>query len=469
MPIQTAINNRSPETKQIQLWEFAPTRNYVLPINYTQSKVHHLWHYLSGLLGKTADPQVPFKRDDELDLLPRERLARLIPLPAWDGAVDALEAQLQHWLAQEATAVPVKIVIGQPYSGCSQIVEQLGERLQCEAMAPPSTVQILGDPQSYFDHWPQPASEKIWVLPHLERCYLRHANGLTLIRRLLDQALSGELGRGLIACDSWAWAYFQQIIPLHDAETLTLQAFDGDRLRHYLTANSSVVSAKPVYCFNARSGSEILGDAETEKNALPIEFVEIAAQSRGNLTIALHYWRTRLRCQPDEALLELDDDDGATSSLGAPDLHTSSDAATLASCAAFGQAGASVQSRPSSAAASKTVASSNASESVNKHDEWRGKRRTVWLGAMPTDPVLPPGDVEEFAILLHTLLLHGGLNESVGDELMPYSAVYIRRLLGLLSQYRIVEKTDERWHVCPGAYAMVRRLLCSRSYLADTF
>lgn len=40
---------------------------------------------------------------------------------------------------------------------------------------------------------------------------MRHAGGLTLVRRLLERAVSGQLGRGLIGCDSWAWAYLQKV------------------------------------------------------------------------------------------------------------------------------------------------------------------------------------------------------------------------------------------------------------------
>jgi small conductance mechanosensitive channel len=41
---------------------------------------------------------------------------------------------------------------------------------------------------------------------------------------------SGRLGKGIIGCDSWAWAYLQWVWPLAQPEALTMQAFDGEKL-----------------------------------------------------------------------------------------------------------------------------------------------------------------------------------------------------------------------------------------------
>jgi hypothetical protein len=39
-------------------------------------------------------------------------------------------------------------------------------------------------------------------LPKLEQYYLRHTNEPELMRRLLIQAVSGQLGKDMIECDS---------------------------------------------------------------------------------------------------------------------------------------------------------------------------------------------------------------------------------------------------------------------------
>ncbi|WP_299310510.1 hypothetical protein [uncultured Halomonas sp.] len=72
--------------------------------------------------------------------------------------------------------------------------------------------------------------------PRLERCFLRHAEGLAGVRRLVEQALAGRLGPGIIGCDSWAWAYLQHTLALPEGQAFTLQPFDGADLDRYFAA-----------------------------------------------------------------------------------------------------------------------------------------------------------------------------------------------------------------------------------------
>ena len=76
-----------------------------------------------------------------------------------------------------------------------------------------------------------------WVFPCLERAYLRHPEGLTMVRRFLANAYAGNLGRGIIGCDSWAWAFLRHVWRGRVPVTVTLQAFDETRLaRHFRQA-----------------------------------------------------------------------------------------------------------------------------------------------------------------------------------------------------------------------------------------
>ena len=70
------------------------------------------------------------------------------------------------------------------------------------------------------------------VLPHLEHCFLRHYDGLTLLRRLLDHIFSRSR-RWLVGCDSWAWAYLSKALKVDTVfpTPFILEAFDQERLK----------------------------------------------------------------------------------------------------------------------------------------------------------------------------------------------------------------------------------------------
>ena len=75
-------------------------------------------------------------------------------------------------------------------------------------MSPPPYEAVLSGDDRWLADLGEPGGP--WVLPELERCFLRHAAGLSLVRKVLERAASGHLAAGLIGCDSWAWAYLQR-------------------------------------------------------------------------------------------------------------------------------------------------------------------------------------------------------------------------------------------------------------------
>ena len=86
------------------------------------------------------------------------------------------------------------------------------------------------------------------VLTHLEHCYLRHYDGLTMLRRLLEIMLSHRR-RWLVRCDSWAWAYFRRVFKV-DAmlrSPWVLAPFSQERLRVWLPEVAQGTS-KPAIC-----------------------------------------------------------------------------------------------------------------------------------------------------------------------------------------------------------------------------
>lgn len=396
----------SDSSARTPLWQFVPPGDYTVPAVQIQKAAVEAWLSLQNIFRRKNSAAATFKAEQDLRALPQVRLEHLVPPLPWDDAATALDAALQDWLVAGSAATCVKFVVGQPFCGHAEIVSLLGARHRGTEVAPPSIEQILSNDESWFDSWTLPAN--FWVLPKLEHCYLRHASGLNLVRRLLCLATNGDLGQGVIGCDSWAWAYLQRIFPLPQAAAITLQAFDANRLQDLFYDQMRSRAQQKIHCFNAKNNQKILGPS-AEQEQLQEEFVELAAHCRGNVAVATTYWRQRLRCLPDEDAA-VDDEKTATRT---------------------------------------------------------GEQ--VWVAGMPPEPELPIGNEEDFFLLLHSMLLHGGLPESLLGELLPFSATRCLGLLGQLQQSGIACCANGRWQVRETAYAMVRRLLSARDYLSDSF
>jgi hypothetical protein len=251
------------------------------------------------------------------------------------------------------------------------------------------------------------------VLPALERCFLRHAAGLSLARQILDRAASGRLGTGLIGCDSWAWAYLQRVFPVPQLPALTLQAFDGRRLTELFLRLSLSNGAGAVRFRNARTGASVLPDPEAlESGSFDVsrELRQLAAHCRGNPGIAWRYWRQRLRAEPESEEAE------------------------------------------------------RSSEQEQSPAEW-----VVWLADLMEEQVPPAEQADDAVLILHALLLHNGLPDWLLPELLPLPTAQIASLLWRMEALGIVELADERWRVAALGYATARRMLRERTYLVDAF
>jgi hypothetical protein len=237
------------------LWELVPLEEYERPRGLEASKVKRKWTALK-LLFRTSrsGDQSRVEAEAELRALPEARLEHLLPPIDWMPAATALDEALQDWLDNELPRVPVGILVGQPYCGHALTLEAWASIQDARVIAPPDRQQILDGDLEWLDRWPAP--DRLWALPRLEHCFLRHANGLELIRRLFEKVESGALGRGVIGCDSWAWAYLQHIWPAPQSSAKTLQAFDGARLTRFFAGLGS--SARRLCFCNARTGKDVL-------------------------------------------------------------------------------------------------------------------------------------------------------------------------------------------------------------------
>ena len=405
---QTSV---APEnSQQTALWDFIPLDEYTLPTVFMQQPASNARQFFQKIFRRKKVLDGPLKKEYNFYSLPRVQLANLAPSLLWEDVAVALDTKLHDWILPDFSKGNVKFFIGQPFSGHSEIVSHLGKRHQAVEIKLPSIEQILFDEKSWFDNWP--ASENLWVLPKLERCYLRHAKGLNLIRQLLSLAVSGQLGKGLIGCASWAWAYIQRIFLLPHADAITLQAFDAERLQSLILDLMKSELNADIYYHSGRNDQKI-ADKSSEEKQLQKEFEELAAYCRGNVAVAITYWRNRLRYGPDE-----DEPDEKKMEIKTREIKS------------------------------------------GEH---------LWITAMPPEPELPGGNNDEFCILLHTILLHDGLTDSLVGELLPFSAIRCRGILGQMEQAGIVYFDNSCWQVSEIAYIAIRRLLNAHGYLTDSF
>lgn len=425
-------------------WHVVPMGDYAVPTDLSVSAIKKRWRALDRLLRDPDSEANVARTESELRALPHVRLANLVPPIDWTPASQALayavdEAHAKACMAGSHTTgsaasaggeSPVQFFIGQPYCNHAAILTDWADRHYARTLTPPSVGQILDGNTRWLDTLRKDEGHP-WVLPTLERCFLRHSKGLDLLRYFLERALAGALGPGVIGCQSWAFAFVQRIWPLPATPVLTLQAFDGLALADYFVrTHHSLDSGRRIRFLSARSGEPLVPEAKPDfspkdadphldrKQALP-ELRQLAAHCRGNPGLAWHYWRKQLRAEPEHELQELSDSEKGTNE--------------------------------------RHDGSGHASEDV------------VWVTPDLETCSLPAETGEDVAFLLHALLLHGGLPAEVLALLLPVPRGRVISQLQRLQALGVLIFESECWQVAPLAYPTVREFLLARTYLTDAF
>jgi len=400
----------APATRRRELWQFVPLADYTPPGLPASSAAANALASLKRLFqSRTDETEAPAKKEDELRSLSQMQLEHLARPIDWGTVSRALDTTLAARQPAADGAPAVTFVIGQPHCGHAEIVASWAARNDACLIDPPSHEEILAADGRWQAAWPD--NGRTFALPRLERCFLRHAGGLALVRRLLEQVARGRAGSGLIGCDSWAWPYLQRIWPVPRPDALTLQAFDGPRLLHLFAALAP--EQRHLRFRNARTGRETLS-LPLENDAVSDEIVQLAAHCRGNVGTACSYWRQRLRATPDE------DEASAAPPVPGPDTADS-------------------------------------------------RAETVWLSAGLQEPGLPTAADEDVALVLHALLLHNGLPDAALPDVLPLPHHRCVAIVLRLNQLDLLAQQDGRWTVTALGYSLVRAWLRGRDYLTDDF
>lgn len=401
------------ESQAPPIWEYVSVADYrvpAAPVAHTVKKgLAAVWELFWQ---KNTASETPFKPETDLRALSERQLTWIAPALAWDDAATALQTVLDAWLEREVK-VPIVLLVGPPYSGHADILRAWAEQQKWPLVQPPSPEDVLAGDESWF---PQPQDKDApWVFPALERAYLRHAAGIGLVRSLLDRASAGALGRGIIGCDSWAWAYLQHIWYGRVRLTLTPQAFGQERLSHIFHVLANGSRRQPVLFRQANNGHYVLPPADSATAASErSQFLSVlAAHSRGNLGVAWAIWRASLRTEPD------DEEVAAAADEEAP----------------------------------------------------RSRQQTVWVSAWEKlqYPEPPPQSGRDEAFVLHALLLHNGLSLEALQHCLPLAPNHVVETLLRLEEVGMVDPHDAVWQVTALGYPAARQFLQASGYLTDAF
>lgn len=390
------------------LWEFIDLAEYRSPQTPAARAARGRWAALKRLLWVGNDAgKAPTKAEADLCGLPRHRLETLVRPIDWMAGALALDRSL----AQRTHAGSVSFVVGPPHGSLADLLRCWAAGHGAPEVEAPTYDEILAGGRSWLAAWPSGAES--WVLPRLEHCWLRHAGGLGPVRQLLERALSGELGPGLIGCDSWAWSYLRHVAPIVTTGAVTLQAFDGRRLARLFRSLAAEGDAARLRFCDARTGSLVLSIDGEDDGAGGMELQQLAARARGNPAIARELWRARLRSEPEGG--------------------------------------------------------EESAKAVEGADDDPSARETVWVSGLRDNPELPPRLDEETTLVLHALLLHNGLTAQILAELLPVHRFRVQAVLLELAAAGIIARDGvERWRVTPPGYASVRTLLRGLGFLTDT-
>ena len=410
--------NSTPATDKTETpaWEYVSVASYKPPSAPVTYSARKRYASLRGLFQRDrSETDLPLITAENLLSLPHFQLDRLAPVPDWQSSAETLRSELDEWLHQENPVPPVLVIAGPPHSGNIETLKAWAEMYSWQTLAGPSPEQILTGDTSWLTA--QSEVDGPWVLPNLENLYLRHVDGLKLIRHFLDLACAGKIGRGIIGCDSWAWAFLSHLWHGRTPATLTLQAFDESRLTAHFQPSSDVSQSNPFLFRLSDNGYYVLPPpGENEKTSKQSNFLHIlAAHSRGILGVSRAIWRASMQAEPDEKMSE--------------------------------------------------------KEMSEKDENKEGDipHQTVWI--IPWNqlklPVLPASAGRDVAFVLHTLLLHNGLPLDILKLLLSPDQVVEN--IYWLEEEGLVEQNDSVWQVTAQGYPAARQFLESNGYLVDQF
>ncbi len=398
------------DTKPI--WQYIPYDEYSAPTAVSELLRRRFTGFRQWLRAKLGlSEQKPDSDHEKFDPAPSKLIEQLTPRLDWAPAADALVEAFDDW--PNSDKQPPRFLISPPGSGTAEVAHKFAEQCEATLIEAPSVEELLKS-DDLWEKYRQSLSEKndsVFVIPRLERFYLRKEHGLDLVRQLLHWVFTVRPPL-LVGCNSWAWAYLRKLGFVQNLASppLVLAPLDAERLQRWLNLADNSAAKTVSQISRMDTGQTVFANANGEANDTDASQVcqQLAAASRGIPAVALALWRRSLRVNPTKS----NDDD---STLDEP--------------------------------------------------------HTVWT--MPVTKLsLPklPSEVDSLhRYVLHAILVHGGLWTDTLFRLLPFSQVNVARGLSDLEAAGITESHDEELQISPLAYPVIRQHLCDEGFLVDDF
>jgi hypothetical protein len=405
------------DATEAQLWQMVPLADHQRPARPATVAVR------SGLFGlfkrnRQETPEAQVIAEEKLRQPSEDLLNTLAGWPDWRDAIPALEQTLTDIMTPDAGSRRIRVVVGAPYSGTRETVRSWAAQRQWAVVEPPTPERILAQDESWLDAIAGDDGPPL-VIAELEQCMLRHPFGLAFLRRLLDR-LRASPRRCLVATNSWTWAYLTAAMRIGDgmADPVTLQAFDADRLAQWF--GQLVRCDAPVLFRQANDGARVLTSAskagadpaaDTQPPGKRSDFLAcLAGYSRGIAGVAWGIWRQSLEAALSEEVAVR---------------HAESDSAA--------------------------------------------KQAVIWV--RPWSQIhhrdLPADAGLDALLVLHVLLIHGGLPAGAVSAVLAALGARVPAVLRSLAAHGIVEEHQGRWQVTPVGYPAAREALESEGLLVD--
>lgn len=226
-------------------WRLIRLAEFERPDAPASTRLQQFLQHIRSLFPKSEDVD----DDEQQDDFPGYREFDVTPAAA------ALTEAWREWL--DASESDVKFLISPPFSGTANIARAWAKQQGWQQLQAPTVERLSG---VQVDDWWQPQATEHWLIDNLSAYWQRDTNGLAFIRTLLPKLIRGELGQGVVVCDSWSFAFLQRAWP---------------------------ASLPNVYCF-AAANENLLRQVGIQAN--PKALKALAARAFGNVGLALALW-----------------------------------------------------------------------------------------------------------------------------------------------------------------------------------
>lgn len=419
----TAQSDPTTDQTPKTLWRFIPLSQFEKerPQEPTQEVVRHglraIWQQFSRNRSAQAETETP-EEARSLKSAPQRMMDMAVPQAEWGKMGGAgLDEALSGWLEQGSGR---QAIVGGPASGVDEMVRAWGRDQGLSILTPPSPEALLsGEDWLGQQLTIEEGNRPRLILPGLERCFLRHPDGLDGVRRLLDLIWTEQIAC-VLTCDSWAWAYLNRVLHIEAVlpAPLTLAPLDATALTLWFRELAERNEPRNLTFRQATNGRPVLPsttsaghEAEDKTAKTDREFlIHLAARSRGNPGVARAIWRESLQVNSAEEV-----------------------------------------------------------ESKAQEEAAADRGYTMWVNPWTklSLPSLPSNADREDALVLYTLLLHNGLSTEHLSDLLPLGQARVVQIIQHLRAARLVTNEADRWIITPLGYPAVRVFLGREGFLAD--